>query len=87
MKNVLKFILGPGFSLMPTPIEGVIAKEASDINYGIAFDDESLDSLAAGSQFLELKKHEDIIRFVNEAIEWENVATFLYSYFWDVPRS
>ncbi len=26
-------------------------------------------------------------RFINQAIEWENVVTFLYSYFWDNPDS
>src|SRR5262249_43111988 len=30
---------------------------------------------------------EEIVRFVNQAIEWENVVTFLYPYFWDIPAS
>jgi hypothetical protein len=28
-----------------------------------------------------------MVKFINEAIEWENVLYFLYSYFWDVPPS
>jgi hypothetical protein len=27
------------------------------------------------------------VKFINEAIEWESVLYFLYSYFWDVPQS
>src|SRR5262249_2904506 len=34
-----------------------------------------------------LMGHEDLVKFVNQAIEWENVVTYLYSYFWDVPES
>jgi hypothetical protein len=30
---------------------------------------------------------EEYVRFVNQAIEWENVVTFLYPYFWDIPAS
>jgi hypothetical protein len=28
-----------------------------------------------------------MVKFINEAIEWENVLYLLYSYFWDVPSS
>ncbi|MBV8886364.1 MAG: glycoside hydrolase family 18 protein, partial [Chroococcidiopsidaceae cyanobacterium CP_BM_RX_35] len=31
--------------------------------------------------------YQEMVKFVNEAIEWENVLYFLYSYFWDVPLS
>jgi hypothetical protein len=53
--------------------------------YGVAFTGNSLglnqDELTIVSQ------HEDKVRFINQAIEWENVISFLYSYFWDVPDS
>src|SRR5262249_26011160 len=32
-------------------------------------------------------QYEDTVRFINQAIEWENVVSFLYSYFWDIPPS
>jgi hypothetical protein len=32
-----------------------------------------------------VNEDEDRVRFINQAIEWENVLTFLYSYFWDTP--
>jgi GH18 family chitinase len=31
--------------------------------------------------------YQEMVKFINEAIEWENVLYFLYSYFWDVPAS
>jgi len=57
------------------------------------------DPLAGGSAFAEPSVKfnyprlrasawdENVVRFINQAIEWENVVTFLYSYFWDVPDS
>jgi hypothetical protein len=32
-------------------------------------------------------QNEVVVRFINQAIEWENVVTFLYSYCWDTPES
>jgi hypothetical protein len=32
-------------------------------------------------------QYQEMVKFINEAIEWENVLYFLYSYFWDVPVS
>ena len=31
--------------------------------------------------------YQEMVKFINEAIGWENVLYFLYSYFWDVPES
>ncbi len=86
MKNILKFVLGPDFDLMPTDVQKAFAAEATDMDHGIAFDGQSLAALSV-SQWSVLKQHEDIVRFINQAIEWENVVTFLYSYFWDLPQS
>jgi hypothetical protein len=86
MKNVLKFVLGTDFDLMPDGVEKAFAAEATDLVHGIAFDGPSLANLNI-SQWTTLKQHEDMVRFINQAIEWENVVTFLYSYFWDVPQS
>ena len=47
-----------------------------------------VDSLgSAWPDFAIVEQYEDLVRFVNEAIEWENVVTFLYSYFWDIPTN
>jgi hypothetical protein len=86
MKCVLKFVLGPDFDFMPPAVLAAFAAESQDLLHGIAFDDQSLSSLNA-SQWSVLKQHEDLVRFINQAIEWENVVTYLYSYFWDLPMS
>jgi hypothetical protein len=41
----------------------------------------------ANADWSTMFKYQEMVKFINEAIEWENVAYFLYSYFWDVPTS
>ena len=87
MKGVLRFLLGPGFEFMPKEVVDLIAKttrEVDDINYGVAFqyNELKLDS----TELAIVRKYENVVRFINQAIEWENVITFLSSYFWDVPQ-
>jgi hypothetical protein len=86
MKNVLKFVLGTKFDFMPTAVQAAFVLARTDIAHGIGFDGETLGSLDA-RHWSVLGQHEEIVRFINQAIEWENVVTFLYSYFWDVPES
>ena len=86
MKCVLKFILGTSFDFMPPAVRQAFAAEGVDLVHGVAFDGQSLSKLSP-EQWSVLRQHEDIVRFINQAIEWENVVTFLYSYFWDVPDS
>ncbi|MEO8153647.1 MAG: hypothetical protein ABI605_11300 [Rhizobacter sp.] len=86
MKNVLKFVLGTGFDFMPKEVRDAFLAESKDVAHGIGFDGPTLGALSNG-QWSVLRQHEDVVRFINQAIEWENVVTFLYSYFWDVPDS
>jgi hypothetical protein len=86
MKCVVKFVLGTDFDFMPPDVRAAFAAEGRDLSHGIAFDDQSLSGLNA-TQWTVLRQHEDMVRFINQAIEWENVVTFLYSYFWDIPES
>ena len=30
-----------------------------------------------------VKQYEDRVNFINQAIDWDNVIYFVYSYFWD----
>jgi hypothetical protein len=85
MKSVLKFVLGGDFDFMPPDVRNVFTAAKVDVVHGVGFDDHRL-GLGA-DQWSVLRQHEDIVRFINQAIEWENVVTFLYSYFWDVPES
>ncbi|MFC5828279.1 hypothetical protein [Nonomuraea insulae] len=85
MKCVLRFVLGTDFDFMPKKVLDAFVAAGVDLVHGVGFDGPSLglDPL----QWSILRQHEDLIRFINQAIEWENVVTFLYSYFWDVPQS
>ncbi|MEV8631965.1 hypothetical protein AB0395_09940 [Streptosporangium sp. NPDC051023] len=85
MKCVLRFILGTDFDFMPPAVLDAFKAAKVDLEHGIGFDGPSLG--LTPDQWTLVRQYEDLIRFVNQAIEWENVVTFLYSYFWDVPPS
>ncbi|MEV0621402.1 hypothetical protein AB0I81_49300 [Nonomuraea sp. NPDC050404] len=85
MKSVLRFVLGSDFDFMPAEVLAAFTAAGVDLVHGVGFDGPSLGLNA--EQWSILRQHEDLIRFINQAIEWENVVTFLYSYFWDVPPS
>jgi hypothetical protein len=97
MKCVLRWLLGPqlDFAFMPSNVQaafqaaalaaagGNIAAEWLALAYGVNFTGNQTDLLP--SQWAALSGQEDVISFINEAIEWENITFFTYSYFWDYP--
>ncbi|MDM9623158.1 hypothetical protein [Rhizobium sp. S96] len=85
MKAVLRFLLGVNFSFMPQAVVDALAKTGGGVKTGSLFDSNELGISA--SEISTISQYEDIVRFINQAIEWENVTTFLYSYFWDIPSS
>jgi LysM repeat protein len=86
MRSVLRFVLGRTYEYMPADVLSAFsAVNGVDLAHGIAFD-QNTHNLNA-EQWSAVRQHEDKIRFINQAIEWENVVSFLYSYFWDVPPS
>jgi hypothetical protein len=85
MKGVLRFLLGDTFTFMPPDVLTAFAAANVDVKHGIGFDGNALGLDAA--KWATVNQHESVVRFINQAIEWENVVTFLYSYFWDVPDS
>ncbi len=67
-----------------------IAANANVNNLAVLFSGAAFIGDASGLNYSELTAampDEDVIRFINQAIEWESVVTFLYSYFWDIPAS
>lgn len=98
MKGVLRWLLGPNFHFMPddvvlqflgqTPIPIVNPNGNIDIVHGTVLDatrGDGLNVTAAG--WYPMFMYQEMVKFINEAIEWENVLYFLYGYFWDVPPS
>jgi hypothetical protein len=90
MRCVLKWLLGPqvNFAFMPDSVRNAYdAAAAADpyaqLSYGIDFT--ANQTTLNPSQWSTLSGQEEMISFINEAIEWENVTYFTYSYFWDYP--
>ena len=75
MKCVLRFVLGADFDFMPDDVKKVFEAEKVDVVHGVGFDGPKLG--LSKDQWSTLQQHEDMVRFINEAIEWENVVTFL----------
>ncbi|MGI8316885.1 hypothetical protein [Halobacillus mangrovi] len=82
MKGVLRWVLGPRFSFYP-------------LNLPSLSDDETEDDLEfyfprtqqVKDQYYEPAiEHGEIIKFLHQAIEWENVNYVLYPYFWTDTR-
>lgn len=85
MKSVLRFVLGTDFDYMPAEVREAFRAAGVDLAHGVGFDGPTLG--LSKDQWTAMSLHEDKVRFINQAIEWENVVTFLYSYFWDLPES
>lgn len=85
MKSVLQFLLGPDYQLMPPMVRLASLGSEETLRHGVRFT--GARTILSEQAWTILTQHEDVVRFVNEAIEWENVSTFLYPYFWDVPEA
>jgi hypothetical protein len=80
MKTVLKWIFGPAFDLLPSEVVHPYTGEPG----GLAALEPSRLTAAQWAQVMELG---EFIKYLHQAIEWENVLFFVYPYFWDTPRN
>ena len=86
MKCTLRWLLGNGFEFMPQSVVNLLKKASgSNQQYGVAFTGN--DSGLTSNDWSIVKQNEDRINFINQAIDWDNVIYFVYSYFWDDPQS
>jgi hypothetical protein len=85
MKCVLRWLLGPSFTFAPPEVEaGFVPSEEAAFKP----DPSPWGAMAALYWFMEwgeVSKQEDTIRFLQHAIEWENMLYFIYPYFWSHP--
>jgi hypothetical protein len=83
MKCVLRWLLGTGFDFVPPDVAAVFKASGADLQHGVGFTGNSLgiDQSAWTTMF----QYQEMVKFINEAIEWENTLYFLYPYFWDAP--
>ena len=84
MKCVLRWLL-PNFEFMPQDVLNLFKSAGTNLTYGVGFtgNDVGPSSLPWNLMY----QNEDRVNFINQAIDWNNVTYFLYSYFWDVPTS
>lgn len=95
MKCVLRWILGTNFEFVPEAVRKLyegdpahsIPPLGGDLEYGVNFTGNSIDPNKSALPWSVLYRYEAMVNFINQAIEWENVVFFLYSYFWDIPQS
>jgi hypothetical protein len=77
MKAVLRWVLGPEFAFYPADLPPLGLSETVDLDiYG------SRGNVRSQQDYENLLKHGELVRFLHQAIEWENVIYILYPYFW-----
>jgi hypothetical protein len=79
MKGVLRWLLGPQFYLVPFNLSGLFGNDASDLGVGDVLDPNRLSE----AEWINVMEHGEFIKYLHNAIEWENVLYFTYPYFWD----
>ncbi|ADD41760.1 hypothetical protein [Stackebrandtia nassauensis] len=93
MKAVIRFIAGQKYQYMSDKAGTAFYNASVDnegyaqAQYGIGFVANNLKEKLTEAEFKDVVDHENTVRFINQAIEWENVVSLLYSYFWDTPDS
>ena len=79
MKGVLRWLLGPEFYLVPFDLANLFGPDLTDLDAHDVLDPNRL----ADAEWLRVMEHGEFIRYIHNAIEWENVLYFTYPYFWD----
>jgi len=86
MKGVLRWLLGPDFEFMPQSVIDLFTGSGLDLAHGLLY--ASGNTLGVDSSgWMTMFQYQEMVKFLHEAIEWENLIYFLYPYFWDIPAS
>jgi hypothetical protein len=72
MKSVLQWLFGPTFSFTPANIPATALPPVPGPTEG---------------DWERVIQHGELIKFLHQAIEWENMLYFTYPYFWDAQNS
>jgi hypothetical protein len=83
MRGVLRWLLGPAFEFMPKEVLQMFGSNPLTLLTGTGFTGNQLpiDSKQWNAMF----RYQEMVKFIQHAIEWENLLYFLYPYFWDMP--
>ena len=79
MKGVLRWLLGPQFDLVPFDLASLFGPDTNDPDAHDVLDPNRL----TDAEWLAVMEHGEFIKYLHNAIEWENVLYFTYPYFWD----
>jgi type II secretory pathway pseudopilin PulG len=79
MKGVLRWLLGPQFYLVPFNIASLFGPDTNDPEVQDVLDPNRL----SNAEWQDVMEHGEFIKYIHNAIEWENVLYFTYPYFWD----
>ena len=79
MKGVLRWLLGPSFQFNPPDIANLFQQDLTDPDAKDVLDPNAMDI----TSWMNVLNHGEFIKFIHNAIEWENVLYFTYPYFWD----
>lgn len=83
MKGVLRWLLGPAFDFMPPDVRALFDANGGDKGIAFTGSELALDQTGWATMF----QYQETVKFLQEAIEWENLLYFCYPYFWDVPNA
>jgi type II secretory pathway pseudopilin PulG len=64
----------------------VLQNQAFDLTHGLEFVGNTLGGMSSW-QWQTMFQYQEMVKFLHEAIEWENLIYFVYPYFWDVPAA
>ena len=97
MKAALRWLLGPTFDFMPASvgkllrspapprIEGVVVEDGNSASdWGMTAEEPTAVNQA---EWTVVNQYEQWVRFVHEAIDWDNLVYLTYPYFWDIPSA
>jgi hypothetical protein len=79
MKGVLRWLLGPEFYLVPFNIASLFGQDSNDPDATDVLDPNRL----SDAEWMNVMEYGEFIKYLHNAIEWENVLYFTYPYFWD----
>ncbi|HFU7058053.1 TPA: hypothetical protein ACGN81_005144 [Bacillus cereus] len=86
MRGVLQWLLGPhNFKFMPDDVRDIFRKGNVNPKWGTSFS--ASDTILSNQEWGKVSDFENLVRFINDAIDWDSTMYFLYSYFWDIPDS
>ncbi len=90
MKGLLRWLLGPEFDFMPQDVQSLFydTKKVATVQQFVEkmaewFVDD--DTHLTPTDWSLMYSYGEMVKFIMEAIEWENLLYILYPYFWDIP--